>query len=115
MKTICATLLLLAIGFSHATANHGSISNDHVSSKKNAPAPATVRNILSDQLPPRLLSVIRKNYKAYWITSLYKKVINGKSCYCITVENADQKVTLNATPSTTWSITRVVAKDAQES
>ena len=46
-----------------------------------------------------------------WISDLYKKTVNGKASYCITLENADKKVTLNATPSTTWFVTRVVSKD----
>ena len=107
-KTIPSIVLLLIIGLTNARAT-GGVKNEAASSKKSS---AVVRNILSDQLPTRLLTGIRKNYKNYWISDLYKKTINGRSSYCITVENADKKVTLNATPSTSWMVTRVVAKDA---
>ena len=106
-KTIPSIVLLLVIGLTNARAT-GGVKNEAASSKKSIPA---VHNILSDQLPTRLLTGIRKNYKSYWISDLYKKTINGRASYCITVENADKKVTLNATPSTTWLVTRVVSKD----
>ena len=106
-KTIPSIVLLLSIGFTNARAT-GGVKNETASSKKSAPV---VHNILSTQLPSRLLTGIKKNYKDYWITDLYKKTVNGKASYSITVENADKKVTLNATPSTTWLVTRVVSKD----
>jgi hypothetical protein len=106
-KTIPSIVLLLTIGLTNARAT-GGVKNEAATSKKSSPA---IHNILSDQLPARLLTGIRKNYKSYWISDLYKKTINGRASYCITVENADKKVTLNATPSTTWLVTRVVSKD----
>jgi hypothetical protein len=108
-KTIPSIVLLLIIGLTNARAT-GGVKNVAASSKKSS---AVVHNILSDKLPTRLLTGIRKNYKNYWISDLYKKTINGRSSYCITVENADKKVTLNASPSTSWLVTRVVAKDEE--
>ena len=71
-----------------------------------------IRNILSNQLPARLLTVIHKNYKEYWITGLYKENTGGKISYFITLENADQTVKLNTSHSTGWAIARVVPKDS---
>ncbi|HXB92601.1 MAG TPA: hypothetical protein VNU72_09940 [Puia sp.] len=96
-STIPAIVLILTIGLTNARANGG--------------GDVAVHNIVSDRLPARLLTSIKKNYKDFWITDLYKKTSNGRSSYCITVENADKKITLNATPTTNWSVTRVVSKD----
>lgn len=103
MKTTILCLVFL-LGISHVWASNGG-SKDH---EKNAPA---VRNILSNQLPARLLTTIKKGYKDYWITDLYKEVSNGKVAYHITLENADQKVQLNTSHSINWALARVVSKD----
>jgi hypothetical protein len=96
-------MLVLSFGISQLRASDGVKDNG-----KNAPA---VRNILSNQLPSRLLTVIKKTYKDYWITDLYKESLNGKVSYYITLENADQKVKLNTTHTATWAVARVVPKD----
>ncbi|MBS1664803.1 MAG: hypothetical protein JST68_27400 [Bacteroidetes bacterium] len=77
---------------------------------ENAPT-VTTRNILSTQLPAKLLSPIRKNLNTTWITDLYKQTVNGKVTYYITLESADQKTRLSATPATGWVKTTVVSKD----
>jgi hypothetical protein len=101
-KLIPSIVLLLTIGLTNARATgNGDAGGGDV----------VVHNILSDRLPARLLTSIKKNYKDYCITDLYKKTSNGKEYYCFTVENADKKITMNATPSTNWSVTSVVAKD----
>jgi hypothetical protein len=106
-KSILPIVLCLAIGTQAFSANRY-LTNEGVPAKKSAPA---VRNILSDKLPAKLLTTIKKSYKDYWITALYKEVANGKVSYHITVENADKIVTLSANHITNWSVTRVVAKD----
>ncbi|HZE83742.1 MAG TPA: hypothetical protein VE035_05495, partial [Puia sp.] len=63
----------------------------------------------------KLLTSIKKDYKSYWITGLYKEISNGKASYHITVENADQVITLSATPTTNWSVVRAVPKDQSAS
>ncbi len=99
--TILSVVLLLGIIRSHA-------ADAPRYPVKNAPV---VRNISSTQLPVRLLTSIKKNYKDYWITDLYKEVTNGKIAYHITLENADQKIRLNTAHSANWAVTRVVPKD----
>jgi hypothetical protein len=101
MKTTILFLVLF-LGFARARASDGS------NNREKSPA---VRNILSNQLPARLLTVIKKNYKDYWITGLYKENVNGKLSYFITLENPDQTVKLNTIHSTGWAVARVVPKD----
>jgi hypothetical protein len=101
MKTTIL-LLALSLGFAQLRAADG------IKDREKSPA---VRNILSNQLPARLLTVIKKNYKEYWITDLYKENINGKISYFITLENPDQTVKLSTTHSIGWAVTRVVPKD----
>ena len=112
MKSIIlSSVLFLAIGSTYArTSNDSHNPTGAGNSKKNAPV---VRNILSDKLPSRLLNSVKKNYKDYWITELYKEVSNGKTSYHITLENADQRVKLIANAPTTWVVKRTVLKDAE--
>ena len=101
MKTTIL-FFVLTLGIAQVKASDGS--------KEREKSP-DVRNILSNQLPARLLTVIKKNYKDYWITDLYKESVNGKISYYITLENPDQTVRLNTTHSTNWAVARVVPKD----
>jgi hypothetical protein len=101
-------VVLLAAGFTQVQASEGKNENDPA--KKSSTV--VVQNILSDRLPARLLTPIKKTYKDYWITDLNKRTNNGKVSYCITVENADKKITMSATPASSWSVTRVTLKDA---
>jgi hypothetical protein len=101
MKTTILFFLLI-LSFSWVKASDGP------NSREKSPA---IRNILSNQLPARLLTNIKKNYKDYWITGLYKENINGKTSYFITVENADQTVKLNTSHSIGWAVSRIVPKD----
>jgi hypothetical protein len=101
MKTT-VLFFILFLGFAQVRASDGT--------KDREKSPA-VRNILSNQLPARLLTVIKKNYKDYWITDLHKENINGKISYFITLENPDQTVKLNTTHSSGWAVAHVVPKD----
>lgn len=71
----------------------------------------STRNILSTQLPSRLLTPIKKNLNSFWITDLHKQVLNGKVSYFITLEDADQKIKLSANTSTGWTRTSVLSKE----
>src|ERR1700744_5878831 len=96
MKT-SILFFVLFIGFAQVKASDGT-------TREKSPA---VRNILSTQLPAKLQSSIRKNYKNYWITDLRKESLNGKVSYFITLENPDQTLKMNTTHSPGWSIVRV--------
>ena len=99
--TILSIVFLLGITLTHA--------EDGAGNRKTTST--AVRNILSTQLPARLLSPIKTKYKTYWITDLYKATADGKTCYYLTLENADQKVKLTTSHSANWQVTRVVSKD----
>jgi hypothetical protein len=104
MKTTILFLVLI-LSFGLVKASDGS------NNREKSPA---IHNILSNQLPARLLTVIHKNYKDYWITGLYKENTGGKISYFITLENADQTVKLNTSHSIGWAVTRVVPKDSTD-
>ncbi|MDO6431919.1 hypothetical protein Q4E93_15035 [Flavitalea sp. BT771] len=57
---------------------------------------AVTRNILSSQLPINLLLSLKKDYSAYWITELFEFNGNDDSCYYVSLESADAKVTLRS-------------------
>jgi hypothetical protein len=100
--TILVCVLLLGILDSRA----GNGGNDHISANKRT----AIRNILSTQLPARLLTPIRTRYKDYWITDLHKSVTEGKVAYYITLENPNKKVKLNTSHSANWQVAEVQPK-----
>jgi hypothetical protein len=65
---------------------------------------AVCRNITSNQLPIQLLLEVKKNYSDYWITDLFELTGDGASNYYITLENADNSVTLRSTGSNSWDV-----------
>ena len=99
--TILSIVFLLGITLTHAEDGAG---NRKTTSN-------AVRNILSTQLPARLLTPIKTKYKTYWITDLHKAVSDGKVCYYLTLENADQQLKLNTNHSANWQVINVVPKD----
>lgn len=107
-KTILPIVLLMTIGTVQARSIDRHLTNEDERSPKKS---SSMRNILSDKLPAKLLTSIKKEYKEYWITNLYKEDASGKVSYHITVENADQKVLMSGTRSAGWSVDRVVSKD----
>jgi len=106
-KTILPVLLCMTFGTITAHATNGHYTNEGERSKKNT---TIVRNILSDKLPSKLLASIKKEYKDHWITALSREEAGGKVTYHITVENADQTVSLSATRSTGWAVERTTVK-----
>jgi hypothetical protein len=57
---------------------------------------AVTRNILSTQLPINLMMSLRNDYNSYWITELFEFTGDNDSCYYVSLENADSKVTLRS-------------------
>jgi hypothetical protein len=106
-KTILPIVLLMTIGSVQARSIDRHLTNEGERSKKNA---TVTRNILSDKLPAKLLTSIKKDYKEYWITNLYKEEANGKISYHITVENADKVILLSGTRTAGWSVAHVTPK-----
>jgi hypothetical protein len=63
---------------------------------------AVTRNILSNQLPFKLLSEIRNNHKQTWITDLFEISSHGETTYYVTLENADTKLVLRSQGTAGW-------------
>ena len=57
---------------------------------------AVTRNITSSQLPMNLLLSLKNDYSAYWITELFEFTGDGSSCYYVSLESAEGKVTLRS-------------------
>lgn len=106
MKKTIVSLFVCVVVMS--TVHAANLTNGETPAKK---VTIVQKNILSDRLPAKLLTAIKKDYKSYWITNLYREEANGKVSYHITIENPDQVVRLSAAPSTKWAIERVAAKD----
>ena len=70
-----------------------------------------VHNILSTELPGVLRADIKKDYQRYWITSLYEEAGSKKTSYFITLENADQIVTMSSDDSENWVVNSTTIKD----
>jgi hypothetical protein len=107
-KTILPVILFIAILSADAHAANRPLSGGE-------PKSPAVHNILSDKLPSKLLTTIKKDYKSYWITGLYTQNANGKTSYHVIIENADQTVELTAARATNWSVVRITPKDQTNS
>ena len=47
---------------------------------------------------------LKKNYHNYWVSDLFEVAKNDVTTYYITVENADSRIVLKSSDSTTWSV-----------
>ena len=70
---------------------------------------AVTRNITSDQLPMNLLLSLKGDYSAYWITELFEFTTDGASCYYVSLENADIKLTMRSNGDT-WEVYSSIKK-----
>jgi hypothetical protein len=69
-----------------------------------------IRNLASTELPINLQTSLKKEYSGYWITELFEFARKDASGYFITVENADQVITLQSGDGSNWSTFRKVKK-----
>jgi hypothetical protein len=65
---------------------------------------AVVHNMLSDQLPACLLTNLKKNFNDYWISGLFEEVKDGTSHYVVTLENADEQMTMKSVNTKDWIV-----------
>ena len=65
---------------------------------------AVVRNITSDQLPINLVTSLRRDYTAFWITDLFEISSDGQTTYYVTIENSDKKIVLKSDDLASWGI-----------
>ena len=63
-----------------------------------------IRNLLSTQLPINLQTSLKKEYANYWITELFEFARPESNGYFITIQDADQSVTLQSTDASTWTV-----------
>jgi uncharacterized protein YegP (UPF0339 family) len=67
---------------------------------------AMTRNILSDQLPLHLLTVVKKEYPGYWITDLFEIYADEQTSYWITLKNGNREVVLKSDAGGGWGVYR---------
>ena len=65
---------------------------------------ALTRNIVSGQLPINLLSELKKNYSAYWITDLFEVSSSCDASYYVTLQDADTRMILKSNGISTWQL-----------
>ncbi|HET6253845.1 MAG TPA: hypothetical protein VFE32_07215 [Puia sp.] len=75
---------------------------------------AVVRNITSDQLPINLVTGLRRDYTAFWITDLFEISSDGQTTYYVTVENSDKKIVLKSDDLASWQVYSKERKAAVE-
>ena len=78
--------------------------------KPDAMLAAVVHHITTNHLPILLLTDLKKNYSDYWITGLFEAAVDGQSQYHLTIENADQTITLKSSNSSDWEVIKTNRK-----
>ena len=67
-------------------------------------------NLTSDKLPLMLQTDLKINYPGYWITELFEYSVNHMPGYSVTLENADQKITLKSDNLSRWDVSAKIKK-----
>lgn len=80
-------------------------------SKENNDLLAVVRNIPSTQLPIRLFTSLKKDYKDYWITGLFEIAKQDETAYYITLEKNNETLVLEAKGIDEWMVYQKIKKD----
>ena len=70
-----------------------------------------VRNLLSDKLPFNLLENLRLNYSEFWITDLFEFASESESTYYVTLQTADETLTLQSEGTSGWSVYKRAKKN----
>lgn len=70
---------------------------------------AVTRNITPSQLPMNLLISLKNDYSACWITELFEFKGDDISCYYVSLESANAKVTLRSNGDS-WEVYTSVKK-----
>jgi hypothetical protein len=71
---------------------------------------AVTRNIISEQLPLKLILELKKNYSNLWISELFEVVRGSVDQYYITLENANEKLILKAKAHKSWKLYQKIVK-----
>ena len=68
------------------------------------------RNIVSEQLPLKLLLELKNNYSGLWISDLFEVVNESGDYYYVTLENADEQLILKAKAHKSWKLYKKIVK-----
>jgi hypothetical protein len=66
--------------------------------------------IPTSNLPESLSLELKTKYGNYWISDLFRYLVNEQPGYCVTIENSDQKIMLKSDGSQKWKLYRSVKK-----
>lgn len=69
------------------------------------------RNLLSNQLPIKLQTGMKKEFSEGWITELFEFSTEDETAYYAIIENAEQKISLKSIGSYSWTVSKKVKKD----
>jgi len=71
------------------------------------------RNIMVNQLPINLQAEVKKNYSSSWVTEMFEIAKENETTYYVTLENANQKVSLKSSDANTWTVFKKTKKNAE--
>ena len=71
------------------------------------------RNILVNQLPLNLQAEVKKNYSSSWVTEMFEIAKENETSYYVTLETADQKVSLKSADGNSWTVFKKTKKNVQ--
>ena len=74
---------------------------------------AVVRNIVSDQLPISLLTMLKRDYTGFWISDLFEVAADDQTNYYVTLENADKKIVLRSNGIDSWDVYSKTRKNVE--
>lgn len=71
---------------------------------------AVTRNISSLQLPVTLQTSLKKDHENFWISDLFEMANEDGTTYYATLENADSKIVLRSSSTSSWSVYKKMSK-----
>lgn len=67
--------------------------------------------MLSNKLPETLSTELKTKYNKYWISDLFRYLVNDQPGYCVTIENGDQKIMLKSEGGQSWQLYKSLKKN----
>ena len=71
---------------------------------------AVIHNVLSTQLPLRLMAELKKDFSQYWISDLFEMSTDEQTTYYVTLQNAEQTIVLRSAGSGQWTRHKKIKK-----
>lgn len=72
---------------------------------------AMTHNILTTQLPVKLMLGIKESYNDYWVTGLFEMNSKEENVYYLTLENANAKLALKSVNNASWEFYKKTNKN----